>query len=264
MILVGTAGWTIPRPCAEQFTADGTQLTRYAQVLRVTEINSSFYRPHAAASYANWARQTPRYFRFAVKVPMAITHEQRLRAARRPLRDFLAQVREGLRSRLGPLVVQLPPSFEFEARPVRGFLGVMRELFSGDVALEARHRSWFTDRADALLDLHHVARIAADPAVVPEAAFPGGWRGLAYFRLHGSPRMYWSVYGEEGVARWQEIIDRLPRATLAWCIFDNTASGGAMADALRLQRRLAPGLRQLPTPSRTSTPSTKKMAAATA
>jgi hypothetical protein len=86
MIIVATAGWSIPRAESPHFPGAGTHLQRYAKVLRGVEINTSFYRDHAAETYANWARQTPRSFRFAVKVPQFITHEQRLRAARRPLK----------------------------------------------------------------------------------------------------------------------------------------------------------------------------------
>ena len=84
MIVVATAGWSIPRDCAAYFPGEGTQLRRYAQVLRGVEINSSFHRDHSAATYARWAGQTPRSFRFTIKLPRRITHEGRLRRARRP------------------------------------------------------------------------------------------------------------------------------------------------------------------------------------
>ncbi|MET0321308.1 MAG: DUF72 domain-containing protein, partial [Duganella sp.] len=120
MIVIATTGWSIPRRSAAKFPGEGTHLERYAQVLRAVEISTSFYREHARATYANWARQTPRSFRFAVKLPQTITHESRLRASRRPLGAFLASV-SGLGQRQGPLIVQLPPSLAFESRVARRF-----------------------------------------------------------------------------------------------------------------------------------------------
>ncbi len=233
MILVATAGWSVPRQCAARFAGPGTHLQRYARVLGAVEINSSFYRHHAYDTYASWARQTPRGFRFAVKLPRQITHDQRLRAARRPLQQFLGQV-AGLGQRLGPLIVQLPPSLAFEARVARTFFALLRRLHAGAVVCEPRHPSWFLDLADAVLDRYRVARVAADPPVVPDAANPGGWPQLRYFRLHGSPRMYWSVYDQAQLRHWMRQLTQASRRSTTWCVFDNTASGGAAVNALQL------------------------------
>lgn len=234
MLIIATAGWSIPRACASQFAGAGTHLERYAQVLRGVEINSSFYREHAATTYVRWASLTPRHFRFAAKLPREITHELRLRASRRPLQAFLASV-GGLGRRMGPLVVQLPPSLAFEARVARTFFAVLRDLYAGPVVCEPRHASWFEDRPDALLSGFSVARVAADPAVVPAAADPGGWPGLIYYRLHGSPRMYWSVYDAARIGTWTQALRQAPRRIPAWCVFDNTASSGAMVNALQMR-----------------------------
>jgi uncharacterized protein YecE (DUF72 family) len=233
VIIAGTAGWSLARTHARQFPSEGTHLERYARVFRGTEINSSFYKQHSPATYARWAAATPRGFRFAVKLPQTITHEARLRRARRPLERFLAEI-AGLGDRLGPLLVQLPASFSYEARVVRGFASLLRSLHDGPVVCEPRHPSWFHPRVDALLDAWRIGRVAADPATVPAAAQPGGWPGIAYYRLHGSPRMYWSVYETGVVAAWVAQLQALPRSTRAWCIFDNTAGGGATGNALQV------------------------------
>lgn len=223
----------MPRISADRFPGEGTQLERYARVLRGVEINSSAYRDHGAGTYANWARQTPRHFRFAVKIPQQITHELRLRASRKPLEQFLASI-AGLRSRLGPLVVQLPPSLSFETRVARGFFRLLREYHVGPIACEPRHPDWFEPAADTLLQQFQIARIAADPAVVPAAALPGGWPGLVYCRLHGSPRKYWSIYDRPVVEGWSRLLLARPPRTPAWCVFDNTAASGAAGNALQM------------------------------
>src|SRR5688500_18042231 len=90
-IYIGTAGWSIPRASAHRFDELGTHLERYARGLRCAEINSSFHRSHAPATYAGWRESTPPDFRFAVKVPRAITHDLKLRRARAPFVAFLEQ-----------------------------------------------------------------------------------------------------------------------------------------------------------------------------
>jgi uncharacterized protein YecE (DUF72 family) len=132
--------------------------------------------------------------------------------------------------------VQLPPSLAF-APPLAGFLRDLRTRFCGAVACEPRHRSWFTDEADQLLADLHIARVAADPALVPRAGEPGGWPGLRYYRLHGSPRMYYSAYPRNDLAALARRL--IGQAGTTWCIFDNTAEGAAAHDALTLAELLA-------------------------
>jgi uncharacterized protein YecE (DUF72 family) len=238
VIVVGTAGWAVPRAVANEFPGEGTHLVRYARVLRGVEINSSFYRAHSPQTYAKWAAATPRGFRFAVKAPQAITHEGRLLRARQPLEQFLGEI-AGLGKKLGPLLVQLPPSLEFQPRSARAFFALLRNRYEGAVVCEPRHASWFSSAADTMLVTHRIGRVAADPATVPAAAEPGGWLGrgsTAYYRLHGSPRKYWSTYAPERIERWAEGILALPRQVSCWCIFDNTAGGGAIENALQMMR----------------------------
>lgn len=242
MIAVGTAGWTVPRAVAAAFPGVGSHLGRYAEVMRCAEINSSFYREHRFETYARWARETPAGFRFAVKLPRTITHERRLRRARMPLTAFLAQV-AGLGEKLGVLLVQLPPSLAFEARAMHRFFGLLRELHAGGrgaVVCEPRHPSWFTASADRVLGTYRIGRVAADPAGVPVAAHPGGWLGddatgsgaTVYYRWHGSPRVYWSAYSPEWLDEHAAQASTSFEAADRWCIFDNTASGAALDNAL--------------------------------
>ena len=233
-LFIGTAGWSIPRASAHRCEGDGTHLQRYARVLRCAEINSSFHRPHAATTYARWAASTPAGFRFAVKVPKEITHLRKLRNSRAALERFLEES-AGLGTKRGPLLVQLPPSFAFDARVIGRFFALLRSLHSGPVVCEPRHPSWF-DVAGPLLARYEVARVAADPPVVLAARTVGGWTGLAYYRLHGSPRTYWSAYDQRALNDVAAAISQGHRET--WCIFDNTASGAALENAYHLQRQL--------------------------
>ena len=233
-VFVGTAGWSIPRASRHRCEGTGTQLERYARVFPCAEINSSFHRPHAATTYARWAASTPPSFRFAVKLPKQITHIQKLRQSRSALERFLDES-AGLGAKRGPLLVQLPPSFAFDARVVGRFLTLLRSRHRGPVVCEPRHETWFT-AADALLARYEVARVAADPPPARGAEVPGGWMGLTYFRLHGSPRKYWSSYSPAVLDAVAASMRRCDGET--WCVFDNTASGAALENAWELRRLL--------------------------
>jgi uncharacterized protein YecE (DUF72 family) len=231
---IGCAGWSVPKASASSFGVAGSHLERYAAALSAVEIDSSFHRPHRPETYARWAASVPPAFRFAVKVPREVTHVRRLRGAREPLESFLAGVRE-LGGRLGPLLIQLPPSLSFDAAVARDFFDLLRGLHAGPAACEPRHPSWMEDAAEELLRERGVARVAADPPRHPRATDPGGAPEPAYFRLHGSPRLYHSSYSAaylEALAGRIREVSR--RAGAVWCIFDNTAAGAAAANALDL------------------------------
>ena len=235
-IRIGTAGWAIPRAVAERFPTEGTGLQRYAARFNAAEINSTFYRSHRPGTLARWAETTPGDFAFAVKAPKAVTHERRLVDCEDLLDRFLGEIAE-LGSKLGPVLVQLPPKLDFDAAAAEAFFGQLRERFDGPVAFEPRHPTWFGPEADAVLAARHIARVAADPACVPAATAPGGWPGLAYWRLHGSPRMYWSPYSPADLDALATQMAEAPGER--WCVFDNTGSGAAAANALDLARRMA-------------------------
>lgn len=237
-VLVGCAGWTLPADVQPAFPAEGSHLQRYAARFPAVEINSSFHRPHRPSTYARWSDAVPPGFRFCVKLPKTITHALRLRDADDPLAAFLAEA-SALGDRLACLLVQLPPSLAFEAEAAERFFGLLREASPVAAVCEPRHATWFTPEVDALLDGWRIARVAADPARVPAAAEPGGWRGMTYVRLHGSPRTYYSSYTGEYL---DALAPRLVADALAgretWCIFDNTAAGAAAQNALDLLARL--------------------------
>ena len=237
-IRAGTAGWTIPRLWRDRFPPEGSQLQRYAARLPAVEINSSFYRPHRLETYRRWADSVGPGFRFAVKLPREITHKRRLVDVGPPLLEFARQI-AGLGEKLGVILVQLPPSLAFEPDAAASFLRAADAL-PAQLVLEPRHASWFADKADALLAEHRVARVAADPPPVAEAAVPGGWKGFAYFRLHGSPHIYRSSYQEDAIAAQARSALRAASTAETWVIYDNTTSGAAAGNALALAGRVHP------------------------
>ncbi|HEY2913687.1 MAG TPA: DUF72 domain-containing protein [Candidatus Angelobacter sp.] len=236
---IGTAGWNVPGIHAQHFDSEGTHLVRYGQKLNCAEINSSFYREHKSETYRKWAASVPEGFRFAVKVPRTITHEGELQARNQDaLARFLHQT-AALGEKRGPLLLQLPPKLAFHQSTALDFFSMFRDLYQGPGVLEPRNVSWFGPEPDLMLQKFQIARVAADPTVVAQAAQPAGWPGLVYFRLHGSPRRYYSAYSQDFLSRMAEELSCLLQSkTPAWCIFDNTASGAALGNALDLIARI--------------------------
>lgn len=241
---IGTAGWSIPKSAADCFAVIGTHLQRYAALMPAVEINSSFHRPHGRATYERWRSLTPQNFEFSVKIPKEISHVRKLVDTGSALDAFIEQV-GGLGSKLAVLLLQLPPRLEFDECCARKFLIDLRDRLPDDlgIACEPRHPSWFEDEAEGVLIEHCIARVAADPVRCPGGERLGGWPGLRYWRLHGSPRVYYSPYDEARLAALAEAIAcEAPSGASSWCIFDNTASGAATSNAVELQSLMARGM----------------------
>jgi uncharacterized protein YecE (DUF72 family) len=229
---IGTAGWSVPSRYADRFPAEGSHLERYARRLNAVEINTSFYRPHRRETYERWAASVPAEFRFAVKLPRTMTQERRLKDCGDLLDRFAAEV-AGLGPKLGVVLVQLPPSLAFEAETVEGFFAELRRRIDAPAVCEPRHASWFGLEAEGLLAALQVARVAADPVRAPGAGEPGGWGGLIYYRLHGSPKIYYSDYDKAVLTGMrQQLQAHRAVGVPAWCIFDNTAAFAALGNAL--------------------------------
>jgi uncharacterized protein YecE (DUF72 family) len=251
-VVIGQAGWSVsalpPELAAEtegRLARKPSHLERYARLLRGVEINSSFYRPHQPKTYEKWAAAVPESFRFAVKMPKTVTHEHRLEGAEEEVARFLFEAGH-LGAKLGPLLVQLPPSLTFDAGAAGAFFADLRRRFGGAVALEPRHASWFTRDAEWLVRSFGVARVAADP--VPKGCEGGaeaaGDATLRYVRLHGSPKIYYSAYDEDRLSGYRRLLRELAEDAVTrevWCIFDNTAAGFALRNALETADALGVG-----------------------
>lgn len=235
---VGCAGWSLAAKDALDFPGEGTHLERYARVFPCTEINSSFYRSHQEKTYARWAASVPERFRFSVKMPRSITHELRLRRCESPLQAFLSEV-AALGPKLGCILMQLPPSLALDVRTAKAFFALLRKHTPLPVACEPRHATWFTPKGANVLSEAGVAYVWADPSPVAGVEQFHDGQALLYLRLHGTPQVYYSAYDDAFI---EGAVSRMRLARSegkdAWCIFDNTARGKAVPNALTLMRRL--------------------------
>jgi uncharacterized protein YecE (DUF72 family) len=232
---IGTAGWALPKALRVNQSANKPILEQYAERFDAVEINSSFYRPHRRSTYERWRASVPQSFRFSVKVPKIITHELGLLRCQGETVSFMDGVK-GLEDKLAVLLVQLPASRIFDESVADAFFKALRQETAVHIVCEARSRTWFAAAATVMFEEYRITRAVADPTPCGcEFPAPAHSR-FAYFRLHGSPRMYYSAYSEGFL---QGIAAAAHAAAETWCIFDNTAAGAAWSDATTLQRLIA-------------------------
>lgn len=225
MPIVATAAWSIPKTVADRFAAEGSGLSRYASVFDGVEVNSTFYRRHKPSTFARWADSVPEGFRFAVKIPKEITHGRAMKDIGAPF-DIFLQDTAPLGEKRGPLLCQLPPFLAFNPN-IEAAFDAMRTAYAGPLVIEPRHRSWASDPARGLLRKYGIDRVLADPPLVwPVKDFPHPPR---YVRLHGKPKVYYSSYTDKEIDAFAGLL-----APESWCVFDNTASGAAIVNALTM------------------------------
>ena len=227
ILRIGTASWGIPTKLKHHFPEGKSLLERYSHVFNSVEINSSFYRSHQRKTYARWAAVTPANFLFAVKMPQEITHKHRLVNCDELLTQFINEV-SALQNKLGPLLIQLPPSLDFKLKVVDNFLKLLRIQFSGHVAVEARHVSWAASEAVALLEENNIVQVIADPVRIEIVHLKN--QPFQYYRLHGSPEIYSSSYQTTFLHHLKARVD-----DSSFIIFDNTKQGAATQNALELK-----------------------------
>ena len=237
---IGTSGW-VYKGWRARLYAD-TPVDRWLYVasrrFQSLEINGSFYKQIAPATYARWYAETPPEFRFALKGHRFVTHYKRLRGCR----DSIARLRDQarpLREKLAAVVWQLPSHLAYDPERLDEFLDALACWRTARHALEPRHRSWFRPEVARALAAARVAVCLSDAPDFPM------WReittDLVYVRLHGHTRKYASRYSEKSLATWTADIHRwVAGGRDVYVYFDNDAEGHAVSDARRLIERVGP------------------------
>jgi uncharacterized protein YecE (DUF72 family) len=235
---IGTSGWQYADWRGVLYPDGVPQrawLGRYADEFVTVEVNNAFYRLPERSVFERWCEQTPAGFVVAVKASRYLTHIRRLREPDEPVSRLVDRA-AGLGRRLGPFLLQLPPTL----RAAPDALDACLRAFPSRarVTVEARHESWWSDEVRAVLDRRGAALCWADRRGRPVAPT---WRtaGWGYVRLHegaASPR---PSYGRAALATWLDRIDDAwPGARRAdvFVFFNNDHGGAAVRNARTLVR----------------------------
>jgi uncharacterized protein YecE (DUF72 family) len=196
--LIGTSGFQYPEWKGNFYPEDlpaKRMLPFYAEQFPTTEINYSFRRIPSSKTIEGWFKSTPEHFRFALKAPQRITHFAKLRNCEEILDQFWGAI-SGLGLKLGPILLQLPPSFKKDAELLSDFLDVLP--LEMRVAFEFRHSSWFDEAVYAHLRRHNAALCLADDA---ELTTP--WVVTSDF---GYLRLRREDYEKPDLVRWAEAV----------------------------------------------------------
>ena len=253
VILVGTSGWQY-RDWRGRFYPDGLPqrlwLEHYASTFATVEVNNAFYRLPERDTFVRWRERTPADFCVAVKMSRYLTHIKRLKEPADPVQRFLSRA-EGLGDRLGPVLLQLPPTLSADPGLLDEALG--RFPPSVRVAVEPRHESWWTPRIRALLERHGAALCWADRLGRPVTPL---WRTAdwGYLRLHEGRAHPRPGYGRRALGTWLDRISGTfaPDREGVYVYFNNDPGGAAIRDAISLAgaaaRRGLPVSRYRPRP----------------
>ena len=239
-VYVGTSGWSY-KDWKGNFYPDRLpardQLAHYASRLPAVEVDSSFYAAPTATTLQHWVEATPPPFRFALKVPRDITHDRLLQDCGEDLLSFLAHVKR-LGPRLGPVILQLPPSFTRSRLPDLFRLVEALPPRSG-LTVEFRHASCFAPETFECLRTHAVGLVTTDAHSGILLSGPD-----VVVRLLGDREQVTTfdrvvVEREADIAAWAERIEHLPDwVENAWVFVNNHFSGHSPTTALDLGRRL--------------------------
>jgi uncharacterized protein YecE (DUF72 family) len=240
-VLIGTSGWQY-RDWRGLFyperMASRQWLEHYAGRFATVEINNSFYRLPDRETFARWQEALPEDFVVAVKASRYLTHVKRLQDPREPVRRLM-EAAKGLGSRLGPILLQLPPTLR--ADPDR-LDATLKSFPSGTrVAVEVRHPSWFEGDAAgpvrAVLEAHDAAWVLADGgAVTPPDWVTASW---SYVRFHAGTGRPPSCYRPSQLDRWADRLHvRCGTERDVYCYFNNDRYGCAVRDAQRFAAAL--------------------------
>lgn len=236
-IRIGTSGWHYDHWVGPFYPADlpkNKWFEYYAQYFNTVEINNTFYHQPKQQTFKNWREQAPKNFLFTVKANRFITHIKRLKDVQEPLGRFFDGV-QLLKSNLGPILYQLPPSLQKNLDQLRAFLQILPE---GKIAVfEFRHESWYCEDTYKLLDKFNVGFCTHDLIGKESPRILTG--DIAYVRFHGTQGRYSSSYTQAQLRDWAKWLkEQTNKVHNIYAYFNNDVAGHAISNAKTLKEQL--------------------------
>ena len=212
-LYLGTSGWSYADWEGSLYPValpSASRLAEYVKHFATVEIDSTFYGTPRRSAVEKWREIVPEGFLFAAKFPQEVTHEKNLVDTRSEAETFLHTM-QALEDRLGPLLLQLPPSFTVEG------MGVLEDFLSTlpqgpRYAVEVRHRSWLGSDLPALLREHGVALTLVDYPRMPR--MEEATTDFAYIRWLGNRREFPEGHThlkknrDDDLRWWSDLVDR--------------------------------------------------------
>ena len=232
-IHVGTSGWSYP-DWKKTFYLEGLKpedwLTFLSTVFPTVEINTTFYHTPSESTIKGWFKKVPDDFIFSIKASRYITHLKRLKECKGAVKFFYSRIKL-FKTKLGPILFQLPPSFPANKKTLNDFLKLLDYKYR--YVFEFRHDTWFTEEYYKILRKHDIALCITDlnGKQTPEVITTD----FTYLRLHGPHKSYEGSYGKTRLKKFKKkFVEWAEEGTSVYCYFDNDAKGDAAEDATTL------------------------------
>jgi uncharacterized protein YecE (DUF72 family) len=239
---LGTCGWSYKEWIGPFYTKmDKSMLRAYTNIFSTVEIDATFYRYPDKGTAMGWARYSPEGFVYSAKLPGLITHEKKLDPAQdieKDLERFLELMEPlSLSGKLGCLLVQLPPRFDYKPKQLEDFF----KLLPTNVrfAIEFRHPSWIRSETWALLEKYKIIyTIVDEPLLPPELHVTSN---IAYFRWHGRGRRPWYDYrySADELQQWTPRVKEVAKKVdKVFGYFNNHYHGYAVENCLQIMQMM--------------------------
>lgn len=243
-IRLGTSGWSYKEWVKVFYpTTETKKLTYYSSVFNTVEIDSTFYAYPAQGTVYGWEKNTPEGFVFSAKIPKLITHDKRLNLEKGVTADlfrFLDLMKPLIKAgKLGPVLIQLPPSFSYDKDYIR--LKSFIEAAPKDIlfAAEFRHLSWLKGEVNELLRKHNIANVIVDePLLPPDVNITADF---SVVRWHGRGTRPWYNYRyvDAELKEWKPRVDEISKKTKkVYGYFNNHFHGFAIENTLKMLEKL--------------------------
>lgn len=206
----------------------------YSQKFNTLELNVTFYRFPVLKSLETWYNISPGNFSFAVKVPRLITHYKKFTDCSRLIDDFYTLITKGLKEKLGPVLFQLPPKYNYTNERFDLIIKSMYKEFKN--VIEFRDSTWWTTKVFKRLQKEKLIFCGIDYPGLPNNAIITSKD--VYYRFHGKPRLYYSAYKKEELKSIADSILANKSITDAHIFFNNTATRAAIKNAISLKKHI--------------------------
>lgn len=236
-IYIGTSGWSYEhweKVFYPEGLANKEHLHFYSHYFSIVEINSTFYHLPSEETIKNWAKQTPSHFIFALKASRFITHQKRLIDFKESTTLFFQRIKP-LKSKLGPILFQLPPSFKLNYNRLEEFIQFLPKNMR--YCFEFRNPSWYTEEVYDLLKKHNIALCFGDlDGILTPLKVTADF---IYLRLHGPKKAYSGSYQKPDLKKWaKKFIEWSQQNKTIYCFFNNDEAAYAVFNALQLKELL--------------------------
>jgi uncharacterized protein YecE (DUF72 family) len=238
-IHIGCSGWNYQSWRGGEFYPKGCPPSRwleyYSRQFDTVEVNSTFYRLARPTAVANWLKQTPENFVFALKASRYLTHIKRLTALDEGIKRYYEAIEPLVGSpKLGPIVWQLPPNFQRDEERLEAALAALPE---GRHCFEFRHPTWFTDNVYAMLRAYGAALVIGDRKGLDfqTHVMTTDWTLVRFHHGHRGRR---GNYSKSELEEWAQRFEQWRRRVEIYAYFNNDWEVFAPRNARWLRRRL--------------------------